>query len=749
MARVSTAITSFNGGEVSPLLDARIDLDFYSSSAMNMLNWIPTPQGPMTNRKGFRYVSTTKIFNTGSASRRTRLWPFVFAVGDVYMLEFGDQYIRFYQNQEQIISGGSPLEVASPYGEGDIFGLQFAQVNDLLYIVHPNYAPRVLSRTSVTPTFSLSEVSFQKGPTLDENETSVTLQASGTTGTVTVTASSSIFNADMVGGVWAISEPSGSLGAYQAWETATSYSAGAFRRNDGHVYVAATSGTSGTIPPSHTRGTVSDGGVSWTYVNDGTGYIKFENYISGTQFSGTVQLRLPNTAVSTATLFWNEGAWSNDQGWPTSIVFYEQRAFYGGTKRQPQTIWASKTNGAFEDFDVGSGFDDEALTFELSSSTADSIRWLEAKNALLVGTAGGVFVVKPSTLDQIITPSNVQAKQHTDVSCSGLSPELIGNYLMFTHRTGKKLFSAAYNFETDSYQAEDVTIRANHILQSGVHDIAYQQEPNSILWLALNDGTIAALTIEQGQQVAGWHRHAVYRMDGNGELVQEEVESIATIPTDDTDELWIVTKRLINGATVRFVEILESDDSRRYYLDAGIYYSGTPIAAGNFGGLDHLAGQRVRVLLAKSTSLTQELAVTDDQIVSGSGEIVLPYNCTKIAVGLPYNCDYESHKLAAQIEDGFNLSKPTRASKVFVRLYQTLGLQVGSNENQLQTLPFRFTSNNMDSPPTLFGETEPRDYEVDFNGSWDSNDSTIFIRQAQPYPATIISLSVLLNANSK
>jgi hypothetical protein len=749
MARVTTAITSFNGGEISPLLDARIELDFYPATARTLLNFIPTPQGPIKNRQGFRYIATTKEFSSGAAYRHTRLYPFVFAVGDVYMLELGHNYIRFFVDQEQIISGGTPLEIATPYDEGDLFELKFAQVNDLLYITHPSHAPRILARTSLAPTFTLTEVSYVNGPTLDENETATTLTASGTTGTVTITASTGIFNADMIGGVWAISEPSGSLGAYNAWQTATSYSAGTFVRNDGRVYIAASSGTSGTIPPVHTRGTVSDGGVNWTFVNKGTGYIKFENYISATQFSGTVQLRLPNTVTSTGTTFWNEGAWSNDQGWPRSIVFYEQRAFYGGNAKQPQTIWASKTNRRYEDFDTGNALDDESFVLEIGSESSDAINWMGAKNGLIIGTTGGIFVIRPSTLDQIITPSNAQAKQHNDISCASLEPELVNNFTMFVHRTGKKLYSTAYNFETDSYQAEDLTVRADHILARGVKDIAYQQEPNSILWTTLNDGTMAALTIEQGQRVAGWHRHATYRMDENGNLIQEEIESVATIPTGDTDQLWVVTKRFIDGQTIRFVEILEPDESRHFYLDAGVYYAGAPIPAGNYGGFEHLAGQRVKVLLTKSTSTSQRLAVSPDQVVSASGEIVLPFNCTKIAVGLPYNSDYESHRLVTQTEDGFNLGKPTRAHKVFVRLFETLGLKIGPNPNLLQTIPFRYTYSDMDNPPGLYGLDDPKDYEVDFGGNWDTNDATIFIRQGQPYPATILSLSVLLNANTK
>lgn len=51
------------------------------------------------------------------------------------------------------------------------------------------------------------------------------------------------------------------------WTTATVYAAGAYCFNDGNVYQTAAGGTSGATPPTHTAGSASDGGVTWTFAS--------------------------------------------------------------------------------------------------------------------------------------------------------------------------------------------------------------------------------------------------------------------------------------------------------------------------------------------------------------------------------------------------------------------------------------------------------------------------------------------------
>lgn len=740
MARLTYTISSFNAGEISPVLDARFNLDFYRQSSKKLLNFFARPQGHITRRPGSRFSGESKDF--AGESKRTRLIEFIFGTGEALAIEVGEEYFRFYQDGEQIMDGASPLEIATPYQEDEIAETQFAQTGDLLYLTHRNHPPQRLSRTSLTPTFSLEEVPFQFGPTLDENETNITLQASGTTGTVTITASASKFNAQMVGGIWALSEPSGTLGAYDPWAPSTAYSSGDFVRNDGKVYVAINTATSGTIPPTHTRGVVSDGGVNWEFVNSGTGYIKFETFISDTEFSGTVQLRLPNTVTSTPTLFWNEGAWSLDQGFPRAITFYEGRAFYAGTTQQPETIWGSKTNQRFENFDTGTGLDDEALVFVAATNTIDTIRWLASSTVLIAGTQGGIFIVRPATLDQIITPSNVQIKKNTAYSASFLRPVLVNNLLLFVQRVRKSVFTSQYDFNLDSFVAEEISLRAEHLLQSGIVDISYAQEPDSIIWLVTEDGRLIGITLDQQQRIAAFHQHNTNRFDGDGGLIQDNIESVAVLPLEDRDEIWIVVGRFIDGKYRRYIEILERE-TEDYFVDSGVLLSGN-FDEGALGGFDHLEGEEVQVLLSEATAATDNLAVSDNQVVTG-GEINLPFDAKRVVVGLPYFSDMLSHKMIFEIEDGMNLSKPVRPNKVITKVFNTLGFAMGYNENNFKQVPFRSTNNLMDNPPPIRTE----DIEVTVDGSWDINQQTIFVRQSQPLPLNLLSLSVISVGNSK
>lgn len=58
----------------------------------------------------------------------------------------------------------------------------------------------------------------------------------------------------------------GNADAHVSWVTATVFGAGTFCKNAGNVYFTVTGGTTGASAPTHTSGTVSDGGVSWQYV---------------------------------------------------------------------------------------------------------------------------------------------------------------------------------------------------------------------------------------------------------------------------------------------------------------------------------------------------------------------------------------------------------------------------------------------------------------------------------------------------
>lgn len=168
MARVSPIITSFNAGELSPQLYGRVDVEKYVAGCRKMENFIPLVHGPARRRPGSYFVAEVK-----NSAKAVRTIPFEFSVTQAYILEFGDQYIRFYKDQGQIESGGAAYEIASPYLEEHLAGIKYAQDADTMYLVHPLYAPRKLTRTGHT-SWTLSLADFNNGPYLDEQSWNIT-----------------------------------------------------------------------------------------------------------------------------------------------------------------------------------------------------------------------------------------------------------------------------------------------------------------------------------------------------------------------------------------------------------------------------------------------------------------------------------------------------------------------------------------------------------------------------------------------
>ena len=107
----------------------------------------------------------------------THLESFQFSTVQAYILEFTDKNLRIYKDNGIILDGADPYELATPYTEDDLFKLQTTQSADVMYIVHPSYAPRKLTRIGHT-SWTLTEIDFTNGPWSDQNITETTLTPS-------------------------------------------------------------------------------------------------------------------------------------------------------------------------------------------------------------------------------------------------------------------------------------------------------------------------------------------------------------------------------------------------------------------------------------------------------------------------------------------------------------------------------------------------------------------------------------------
>ena len=714
---VAPAQTSFNAGELSPLLKGRPTLDKYRNGCETLENFIPQIQGPARKRPGTRFVAEVK-----DSADATRLIPFEYSTTQAYVLEFGDLYIRFYLDGGVVESSpGVPYEIVSPYTSAQLAALEYAQSADVIYITHPDHPPYKLARASAL-SWTITAVTFAWPPFNDENVGTTTLTASAVTGNITLTASASLFVSADVGSYFKISEVSASK--YNQWTTGVSYSSGDIVYYLGNIYQSGTTAAAGSRPPIHTSGAESDGAVTWTFLHDGAGYAQVTAYTSATLVNATVIKRLPATALTGSTR-WAEGAWSARRGYPHAVTFYEDRLWFAGSASKPQTLWAS-VSGDYENHKYGTN-DDDALNYTINTQDMNTIEWLAPTKVLAIGTANGEFTLSATQISDPVTPTNVKiTPQTTFGSATDVKPLRVGSVILFLQRAGRKLREYAYQFDTDSFVAPNMNVLADHITESGVLELAYQQEPSQIVWAPRTDGVLTGMTYERTEDVVGWHRHTI----GGG-----IVESAVTVPhwDGDQDVLWLIVRRTIDGSTVRYVEYVEKymTDEYAFFVDCGLTYDGSPVTA--ISGLDHLEGEEVAVLV--------DGAVHPNRTVS-AGAINLQLAGSVVNVGLPYTATIKTMPIDIATNAGTSFIDEKRAHKIVMQLYQTgPGLWYGPSAAEMDEYSVRSSRDAMDNPVPLFtGFTEALPWP-----SGSERGPQLMIQHRLPLPCTVVALIPELN----
>ena len=90
--------TSFAGGELSPSLFARVDFAKYHSGAARMRNFFVDYRSGASTRPGTQFIRSGQYIG-----KPVRLVRFQQSQSVTYILEFGDQYIRFISNGASIV----------------------------------------------------------------------------------------------------------------------------------------------------------------------------------------------------------------------------------------------------------------------------------------------------------------------------------------------------------------------------------------------------------------------------------------------------------------------------------------------------------------------------------------------------------------------------------------------------------------------------------------------------------------------
>ena len=525
MARVHPFQTNFTAGELTPKLAGQIDFKKYGNGVELMENMTVFPQGGASRRYGSRFVAEVK-----DSSKITRLIPFEFNIEQSYILEFGNNYIRFFKDNGQItetaktitaITKANPAVVTSNshgYSNGD-----HVWIAGIVGMTRLN-GRRFTVASSSTNTFALT----------GENSSNYDAYSSGGTASkvyeVTTTYTEAMLydlqftqSADVM---YIVQE---SLPPRKLSRTAhTTWTIADVAFSNGPYLDANTTATTLT-PSSASTGSRNITASAVTGINDGQGWLASDvgREISMNSGKATITARTNSTvAVATVTKAftnanaitdWQLGAWSGTTGYPRTVSFFEQRLVFGGSTYYPQTIWASQS-GLYENFDAGDGSAADGFIYTIAANKVNVIRWLAPARDLIVGTAGGEFKVgKPA--GEPLQPDNVQITQQTTYGGYTTQPIQIGNSILFLQRQRKKIREFSYRFEDDAYLAPDMTLLAEHITGTGIVDVDYAQEPSSIYWAVRDDGTLLALTYQREEDVVAWSRNILggsYKLTFNG-----------------------------------------------------------------------------------------------------------------------------------------------------------------------------------------------------------------------------------------
>ena len=741
MPRTTLALSSFVSGELGPKLEGRTDFDKYRTGCKTLENFIIHPQGAATRRVGTKFISEVK-----NSSNKTRLIPFEFSTTQTYILEFGNQYIRFYKDKGKILLGSTAYEIVTPYLSSELFEIKFAQSADVLYICHPNHAVRKLSRTGHT-NWTLEELLFTYGPYLDENDEATTMSVSSVNGTgITVTASSVTginnntgFQTTDIGRLIHVGYGIGYgeiVSRISTTQVTVDVEETFAPKVDPSKLAKDISSTDTTIAVEKitdyaTTGTIIIENEQITYSGVNTTDKTFTGCTRGTSGTTASSHRISTYVYSSdnsATTKWSLGAFSGTTGHPACVSFFEQRLVFAGTNTEPQTLYFSKS-GDYENFAAGTVADD-AMIYTIASNQVNRIRYLKAQRTLLVGTTGGEFTVSADGTDAAVTPTNVTIKKQSSFGTADVDALPAGNAILFLQKAKRKIRELSYNFDTDGYQAPDLTILNDAITETGINEICYQQEPSSILWCVREDGILAALTYQRSENVVAWHKH---KLGGSfSSTPYGIVESVASISgTLDEDELWVIVKRTINGTTKRYIECFSDFDfdetlsSDFKFVDSHLTYSGS--STSTLSGLSHLEGQTVTILANGATH--------SDKVVT-SGSITLDRPVTKAVVGLKYASVLQTMRIEGGAAEGTSQGKTKRISKVVLRLFETVGVQVGPSLDNLETVPFRSTSDPMDTPVSTF---LAGDKEIEFRDDYNT-DGYIYVKQDQALPCSVLAI---------
>jgi hypothetical protein len=513
----------------------RTDSPIYAASAQSLENMLVLPEGAVKKRHGTKF-----IYKNTRTNKDLHLAPFIFDDNEQYVIGIGEAYIFCWR----LLTDGTVSLVSTitadtqsnvlPFDKDYLREYNTAQYGDVMFICHPLFAPRMLTRTSLTA-FELSVFSFDTSydnkdtyqPYSSFYSTNVTLASSspsiGTNRTITTsspywdTTGKHVGVTVRYGGneivITSVNSTTQAIGTVVKELSTRLTVTNPLRTRNGSSTIEITHLSHGLIVGSAV--TLSDavavGGINASSINGSRTVVEIldintytvnasANANESEDGGGFVKI-----TSNGATTNWDEQAFSALRGYPASVTFHENRLCFGGTLAEPDTIWMSSL-GEFFDYNVGEGEDTDAINLVAATGDVNEIRYMRSNRDLQIFTLSDELYV-PTYLNQAITPTNAQIRKQTPFGSEFVLPTSIDGATIFVERGGRAVREYIYSDAEDAYISTAISTVATHLIKSPV-DIAVVHSgfntAESYAALVMADGDMALFSSNRAEKRAAW-----------------------------------------------------------------------------------------------------------------------------------------------------------------------------------------------------------------------------------------------------
>ncbi len=436
------------------------------------------------------------------------------------------------------------------------------------------------------------------------------------------------------------------------------------------------------------------------------GIVQLLSYVSPTEMVCSCEQAFASQAW---TYQWAEGSFSQAAGYPACVFCFQDRLGLAATRKEMQTLWFSKT-GNLMDFGHARDtlLDTDAISVRLAGGALNAIEAVCVSNCLLIFTAGAEWSL---TCTGSFTLDHLQLEAQGTRGSYATAPVRVGERVLFVQARGSVLRQLVYDYTSSGYVSTDVTLRARHLFEGRtLQEMAFAQEPDSIVWCVMSDGALLSLTYLPEQHIYAWTHHQT----------QGRVVSICTVAQNGSDCVWLCVAR--NGQYV--LERLSqrtagTDPAEPLFMDSAVSYAfATPQT--QLSGLAHLNGMEVSVL-------------ADGNVVNGltvqEGTVTLPFAANRVHVGLGYT----SRMCTLPVAGGIQARRIVRAT---VTLLRSRGGKIGISDGKLIPIVQR-TTEGYGMPVALQSGRE----SVLLSGQT-GHVCGVVIEQDEPLPLTVLSLEI-------